>query len=139
MTIRRLSVAAAAGAVLLLGACSWDNQDRMQAPASASLSPAELLGAMSAKQVVDALPKAGLAAVNPVDSTAAECPSAGCDQAIVTDGFRVLSFPSTSAAENYAAAHAGARQIETLAVLFAPNVPTAEQDRYWSAIVNLVH
>jgi hypothetical protein len=132
MTIRRLSVAAAAGAVLLLGACSWDNQDRMQAPASASLSPAELLGAMSAKQVVDALPKAGLAAVNPVDSTAAECP-------IVTDGFRVLSFPSTSAAENYAAAHAGARQIETLAVLFAPNVPTAEQDRYWSAIVNLVH
>lgn len=109
----------------------------MQAPATASLSPAELLGAMSAHQVVDALPKNGLPVVNPVDSTAAECPGSGCTQAIVTDRFRILSFPSTSAAENYAASH-GARQVETLAVLFSPNVSAAEQDRYWTGIVNFV-
>ena len=124
-------------ALLACAACSsWDPPPPVQAPASAKLNPAELLGAMTARQVVDALPKAGLPAVHPVDGTAAECPDAGCDQSIVTDQFRVLSFASTGAAEKYAADH-GARQVETLAVVFSPGVSAADQDRYWAAIVNL--
>ncbi len=122
---------------LTCGACgSWDPPPPVQAPATASLSPAELLGAMTAHQVVDALPREGLPTVRPVDSTAAECPDAGCDQSIVTDRFRIMSFPSTSAAEKYAADH-GARQVATLAVTFSPGVPPDEQNRYWAAIVRL--
>lgn len=122
--------------VVLLGACSWDTPAPVQAPASARLSPAELLGVPTAQQVVNALPREGLSVVNPVDGTAAECSTNGCDQEIITDRFRILSFSNTAAAEKYAAAHE-ARQVETLAVSFSPNVPPAEQDSYWKAIVKL--
>jgi hypothetical protein len=136
-SVRPQSVVAILVALLACAACSsWDPPPPVQAPASARLNPAELLGAMTARQVVDALPRAGLPTAHPVDSTAAECPDAGCEQSIVTDQFRILSFAGTGAAEKYAADH-GARQVETLALTFSPSVPMADQDRYWAAIVNL--
>jgi hypothetical protein len=126
------------GIAVSCGACSsWDPPPPVQAPATAAENPAVLLGAMSARQLVDALPGAGVPTLHPVDDTGAQCPGVGCDQSIVTDAFRVMSFPSTGAAERYAADHE-ARQVETLAVSFSPNVPAAERDRDWNAITGLV-
>lgn len=119
-------------------ACSsWDTETQAHAPVSAAENPAVLLGSMTARQVVDALPRAGVATVRPVDDTDAQCPTAGCVQSIVTDGFRVMSFPSTGKAESYAADHQG-RSVETIAVTFPATVAAADRDRDWNAIVELV-
>lgn len=133
----RISLAAAGvGVALGCGGCSLEPPAPVQNRATSSLSPAELLGTMTAGQVVDALPRAGLTVLHPVDATSAECPKAGCDQDVVTDRFRIMSFPSTGAAEKYATDH-GARQVETLTVSFSPSVPDVERNEYWAAIVRL--
>jgi hypothetical protein len=116
-------------------------------PASAqAASPSDLaatatrggeLGALTARGVVNALNRTGFAAANPVDTTAQECPAAGCDQSIVTDTLRVKSFQTTARAQAYAGDH-GLDQVETIVVAFAPPVPKAEQARYWAQIQSLV-
>jgi hypothetical protein len=95
------------------------------------------LGALTARGVVNALNRTGFAAANPVDTTAQECPAAGCDQSIVTDTLRVKSFQTTARAQAYAGDH-GLDQVETIVVAFAPPVPKAEQARYWAQIQSLV-
>jgi hypothetical protein len=95
------------------------------------------LGALTARGVVNALNRTGFAVANPVDTTAQECPAAGCDQSIVTDTLRVKSFQTTARAQAYAGDH-GFDQVETIVVAFAPPVPKAEQARYWAQIQSLV-
>jgi hypothetical protein len=95
------------------------------------------LGALTARGLVDALDKTGFAVPNPLDTTAQECPAAGCDQSIVTDTLRVKSFSTTSRAETYAGNH-GLFQVETIVVAFAAPVSQADQDRYRKQIQTLV-
>ena len=95
------------------------------------------LGALTARGLVDALEKTGFAVPNPLDTTAQECPAAGCDQSIVTDTLRVKSFSTTSRAETYAGNH-GLFQVETIVVAFAAPVSQADQDRYRKQIQTLV-
>jgi len=95
------------------------------------------MGALTARGVVVALNEKGFPASNPVDTTAQECPEAGCDQSIVTDTVRVKSFPTTARAETYAADH-GLFQVETVVVAFAPPLPEDEQARYRAQIQSLM-
>jgi hypothetical protein len=106
-------------------------------PLSATATRGGEMQAPTARGVVDELVKLGFEAPHPLDTTAQECPVAGCDQSIVTDIFRVESFPTTGRAESYAMDR-GLDQVETIVVSFAPPVPQAEQDRYWDQIEKLV-
>ncbi|TPG31885.1 hypothetical protein [Mycolicibacterium hodleri] len=95
------------------------------------------LGALTARGLVNALNDTGFAAPNPVDTTAQECPAAGCDQSIVTDTLRAKSFLSTAKAQTYAGDQ-GLYQVGTIVVAFAPPISKAEQARYWAHIQSLV-
>lgn len=95
------------------------------------------LGALSAKGLVDALNREGLPAPNPTDTTARECPAAGCLQSIVTDNLRVKSFASTGQAQIYAAER-NLYQVTTVVVDFAPPMTESQQTRYEEAIQRLV-
>jgi hypothetical protein len=68
-----------------------------------------------------------------VDTTAQECPAAGCEQSIVTDTVRVKSFATPQKAVRYAEAH-GLRSDGNIVVAFAPPVHEAARDRYWADI-----
>jgi hypothetical protein len=106
-------------------------------PVAAGATRAGELNALTARGVVDALAGEGFAVPNPLDTTAQECPAAGCDQSIVTDTLRVKSFPTTAAAQTYAE-DSGLQQVQTIVVRFAPPVPKADRDRYWAQIQALV-
>lgn len=106
-------------------------------PPSATATRGGEMQAPTARGVVDELVKLGFETPNPQDTTAQDCPAAGCDQSIVTDVFRVESFPTTGRAEIYAKDR-GLDQDETIVVSFAPPVPQAEQDRYWAQIEKIV-
>jgi hypothetical protein len=95
------------------------------------------LGALTAHGLVEALEDSGLEMHNPVDTTRQECREIGCLQSVVTDRLRIRSFAETGQAQKYAG-EAGARQLETVVVTFAPVVSDAERERYWSEIVKLV-
>lgn len=86
--------------------------------------------------VVHALQHAGLAVPNALETTAQECPAAGCDQAVVTDILRVKSFATTPLAVRYAAAH-GLDRAGTVVVSFAPPIAATERARYWQEIEKL--
>jgi hypothetical protein len=109
-------------------------------PTAQSESPATRagpLGAPTAHGLVEALEHSGLEMQNPVDTTKQECRAIGCRQSVVTDRLRIRSFDETGQAQKYAA-EAGASQVETVVVTFAPVVPDAERERYWAEIVRLV-
>ena len=121
----------------LLSGCS-NHPPTYQGPATSAAAPTSAgatamrggeLGALTARGLVDALDKTGFAVPNPLDTTAQECPAAGCNQSIVTDTLRVKSFSTTARAQTYAGNH-GLFQVETIVVAFAAPVSQAEQDRY---------
>jgi hypothetical protein len=93
--------------------------------------------ALTAVGIVNEITKAGLAAPNPRDATAQDCPLVGCDQSIVTDTVSVKSFATTGQAELYAAP-GGLYQVETIVVSFAPAIPEPERSRYRTEIQKLV-
>jgi hypothetical protein len=101
-------------------------------PAATAMRGGEL-GALTARGLVDALNKRGFAVPNPLDTTALECPAAGCSQSIVTDTLQVKSFSTTARAQTYAGDH-GLFQVETVVVAFASPVSQAEQHRYRTQI-----
>ena len=139
-------IAVTLATVSLLGGCA-SRLPGYPAPATSSpTAPSPLaagatsggeLDALTARGVVDALSRRGFAVPNPLDTTAQECPAAGCDESVVTDTLRVKSFPTTAAAQKYAAAN-GLRQVQTIVVAFAPPIPPAEQDLYWAQVEVLV-
>ncbi len=90
-----------------------------------------------ASDIVHALQRAGLAVPNALDTTAQECPVAGCDQAVVTDTLRVKSFATAQLAMRYAAAR-GLDHAGTVVVSFAPPVSAPERARYWQEIQKLI-
>jgi len=98
-----------------------------------SQGPVKLNDVTSA-QVVAAIAKAGLPALNSHDVTAQECPSARCSEATATDTVTVLKFPTTGSAQQYAATVSNAFQIEDLVLVFAPSV-TAELKRDYEKVV----
>jgi hypothetical protein len=105
----------------------------------ASRAPATRRGELNwltAQGLVDELARAGFATPHPLDTTAQECPKAGCEQSILTDMFRVDSFETTGAAEKYAVPR-GLDQMGTIVVAFAPPLPDSERQRYWQAMVRL--
>jgi hypothetical protein len=129
----------------LLSGCS-NHPPTYQGPATSAGAPRSdgatamrggELGALTARGLVDALNKTGFAVANPLDTTAQECPAAGCDQSIVTDTLRVKSFSTTSLAQTYAGNH-GLFQVETIVVAFAAPVSQTEQDRYRRQIQTLM-
>ena len=80
--------------------------------------------------------RAGFAAANPLDTTAQECPSAGCQEAVVTDQLRVKSFVSAQLASRYAMP----RRLDcvgTVVVSFAPPLPASEREQYRAEVVEL--
>jgi hypothetical protein len=128
-------------AALLLASCSNSPAiDNMRAHGSDTAGPREMATSnqpsqgTSAAAVVTALGRLGAAPPRPVDTTAQECPSAGCTQAVVTDWFRIKSFATDAAAQEYAAPPQQKRA-GNIVVAFSPRLPTDERQRYWSAIV----
>jgi hypothetical protein len=107
---------------------------------SASALPARQgeLGGLTAKGLIDALNQAGFAAPNPVNATTQDCPTAGCDQSVVTDTVSVKSFATTGKAEIYAK-DLGLFQVTTLVVSFAPPMSPVDQDRYRAEILKLAN
>jgi hypothetical protein len=133
-------------AVCLVSGCSsrppgYPAHQTSAAASSSSLAATATRGgeldALTARGLVNALNRTGFAAPKPVDTTAQECPDAGCDQSIVTDTLRVKSFSTTARAQKYASEH-GLYQVETVVVVFAPPLPQAEQARYWAQIQSLM-
>jgi hypothetical protein len=104
--------------------------------ATALASPMTNQTKTTAWAVVRGLSAAGLAAANPLDTTAGECPAAGCLQSVVTDQLRVKSFTTSAQATRYATAH-GVPHAGTIVVAFAPPLSPALRERYWTAIERL--
>jgi hypothetical protein len=129
MSTQRLgAIACLAAAVLSTVACSGPRT--AQTPDGVGTSRTE------ATDVVNAIVKAGFSAPNPRDTTAEDCSQIGCDQSVVTDTVTVRSFGTTGRAETYAKP-LGLDQMLNLVVVFAPNVSTSEQSRYWGEIEKL--
>jgi hypothetical protein len=93
--------------------------------------------ALTARSLVSELAMAGFSVPNPLDTTAQDCSTAGCEQSIVTDTLRVKSFSTSAQAERYAAPR-GLYQVETIVVSFAPPISESEQTRYRTEIQRLV-
>lgn len=87
--------------------------------------------------MVDALNEAGFAAPNPLDTTAQDCPAAGCSQSVVTDTLRVMSFRAPGQAQIYAADR-NLFQTATIVVEFAPPLTRSERVRYQVEIPKLI-
>lgn len=130
----RRRVSALAVAAAMCAACSTPVAPENDAAPQANPVP---LVSLTAEQIVGELQREGFDVDHPAEATDTSCAEAGCTQAVVTDRFRLLTFPTTGAAQTYAAPR-GMRQIETVAVGFAPVLPAAERDRYWAAIVRLI-
>ena len=86
--------------------------------------------------VVRGLSEAGFNVDHPLDTTAQECVAVGCEQSVVTDTLRVLSFATRSQATRYASAR-GLDQAGTIVVRFAPPVSAVDRHRYLSAIAKM--
>lgn len=133
-----------ASAAFILAGCGGSSHQEQSppspptplAPQSAPTRAGEL-GALTASGLVAALRTEGVEVLNPSDVTAQECPAIGCDQAVVTDRFRIMSFDNSREAQLYAG-NQGLHQVATVVVAFAPAVPQPERDEYWAAIVRLV-
>jgi hypothetical protein len=87
----------------------------------------------SAAAVVQAMANAGIPVPRPVDTTALECPRAGCEQSIVTDTLRVKSFATPQKAVRYAEAQR-LWSDGNIVVAFAPPLNEAAREHYWADI-----
>jgi hypothetical protein len=134
MTPLRLFLGVLAGVVMACTGCS--SATAPSSPTSSSSAVAAPVAPV-AQSVVDAVQQRAKVDLRAADTTAADCPAIGCTQAVTTDQFRVLAFPTTGRAERYAGEN-GARQIEALAVTFPPSVDQSAQDRWWSEITAVV-
>lgn len=107
---------------------------------SADESPAHVTHGrqlLTASGLIAALGQDGFAVPNPLDTTTQECPTAGCDQAIVTDTMRVKSFATLSQARWYAMTR-NLPEFANIVVEFAPPVTTEEREGYLAAIGRLL-
>jgi hypothetical protein len=129
----RLGLVVLVGAASVCASCSPSSTPASPTSSTTSAAPA----APVARSVVDAVAQRTGVDLHPVDTTAADCPTIGCTQAVTTDRFRVLAFPTTGRAERFAGDN-GARQIEALAVTFPASSSPQDQDRWWGDITAVV-
>ncbi len=129
MTGRR--AASLALAIGVLAACGHTTTGGRQA--NTAQVPAPLNG-LTAQQVIGAITKAGLPALNAHDVTAAQCPEVHCAQAVGTDTVSVYKFPATGLAQKYAGSISNAYQVEDIALVFAPTVPADLRQHYESVV-----
>ncbi|WP_264001171.1 hypothetical protein, partial [Mycolicibacterium gadium] len=92
---------------------------------------------LTAAGLVAALQSEGVAAPNPIDTTAQECPAVDCSQAIVTDTMRVKSFLTVPQAKWYAVRR-GLPRFANMVIEFAPPLTSAQRDDYLQAIGRLL-
>ncbi len=95
-----------------------------------------MLNDVSVAEVLNAVTKAKLPALNARDVTASTCPTAGCLEATDTDTVSILKFPSTGRAELYAAAVPDMLQVEDIVVVFAPTLTSEQKAAYGQAVKN---
>ena len=92
---------------------------------------------LTASGLIAALEEDGVAVPNSLDTTAQECPTAGCDQAILTDTIRVKSFATLSQARWYAMTR-NLPEFANIVVEFAPPLTAEEREGYLAAIGRLL-
>ena len=126
--LRALISALAIGAV---SACGHTTTGGGQ-PNSAQV-PAPLNG-LTAQQVIGAITKAGLPALNAHDVTASQCPELRCAQAVGTDTVSVYKFPTTGQAQKYAGSISNVYQVEDIALVFAPTVSAKLRHDYEAVV-----
>ncbi|MCI4674845.1 hypothetical protein [Candidatus Mycolicibacterium alkanivorans] len=129
-----LAMAALVLSATLAGCGSRDGGDK--APA-AGHRPA-ILNDVSTADVLDAITKAKLPAVNARDATAATCPEAGCAEARATDTVMILKFASTGRAELYASAMPAMMQVEDIVLVFDKTVNDAQKAAYGRVVMNAI-
>ncbi|WP_431235398.1 hypothetical protein ACQ856_13510 [Mycolicibacterium psychrotolerans] len=117
-------------AAALVGCGSHD------ATAPATRAGAVMLNDVSVAEVLTAITKAKLPALNARDVTASTCPTAGCLEATDTDTVSILKFPSTGRAELYAAAVPDMLQVEDVVVVFTPTLTSQQKAAYGQAVKN---
>lgn len=132
MTGRRAGLGVAVGLAVWCAGCA--SQAPSPQPTVTHSAPAET---STAGAVVDHLQNDDHVLLHPMDTTASDCPRAGCAQAIGTDRFTIMSFSGTGAAQRYAADH-GFRQIASVVVDFSPTVSEQERDRLWAEISRMI-
>ncbi|AFM15520.1 hypothetical protein Mycch_0702 [Mycolicibacterium chubuense NBB4] len=122
---------------LLLCCVSCSSGAPSQQGATTTTAPPEAVETTLASAVVANLQKGDGVDLHPTDTTAADCPDAGCAQSVTTDSFRIMSFSTTGRAQRYAGTH-DSRQIEALVVTFSPNVSAQQRDALWAKITRMV-
>jgi hypothetical protein len=95
------------------------------------------LNNISASQVIGAIGKAGLPALNPHDVTAQQCPKLHCAQAIETDTVSVFKFPITGLAQKYAGSTSNVYQIEDIVLGFKSTVTDGLKQDYERVVEGL--
>jgi hypothetical protein len=131
--LRRLQAGASGVALCAFVITACSTVTPVSAGPVSSRTRAGQLRALTALGIVNELTRAGFSAPKPLDTTAQDCPTIGCDQSIVTDTLRVKSFPTTARAESYAA-HRDLYQVERIVVEFAPPVSEPARARYRAEI-----
>jgi hypothetical protein len=122
---------ATAALVVALAGCA--GKASVGSSAGTADNPAPLNGA-SAQQLVDAITKAGLPALNAHDVTAEKCPAMHCAHGVGTDTVSVYKFSTTGQAQKFAGSTSNVYLVEDIAVVFAPSV-TADLKRKYEAVV----
>ncbi len=130
MPRRRRLIVASLALVAAVAGCGGGGQDSNAPTAPATPAGPVILNDVSVAEVLDAINKAKLPALNPRDATASTCPAAGCVQATDTDTVSILKFPNTGRAEVYAAAMPDMLAVEDVVVIFLPTVTDEQKSAY---------
>jgi hypothetical protein len=131
-------------AMLFVSGCTTDrHQQTIQTVAATSPGDAPVRpigqrddGSLSARGVVAALALRGFLVPNLLDVTDQVCPTAGCEQSLVSDTVRVTSFSSPRAATGYAQRR-GLRHWHNIVIAFPPVMAASERKKYWSAVESI--
>ena len=117
-----------AAVVLLVGliaACSNRTPaSETHGPGRATLNPTSIDG------LLKAITNAGLAAPNPRDVTARDCPHVGCAAKVETDTVSIMQFPTPGRAELYAGAQHDVFLVEDIVMTFSSSVPAGQRSEY---------
>jgi hypothetical protein len=114
-------------------ACCGGRDVGANPPSGGAHGPA-LLNDVSTADLLDAITKAKLPAVNAHDATDAMCPDAGCVEARATDTVSILKFPSTGRAELYASSMPAMMQVEDIVLVFDKSVNDAQRAAYGQVV-----
>jgi len=136
--MRATAVGRAAGIIAIaIGGIAGCGHGRLAGQDGGSVGGPVSLNTISASQVVGAITKAGLPALNAHDVTAQKCPALHCTQGIATDTVSVFKFPTTGLAQKYEASTSNVYLIEDLVLVFAPTVSSELKQDYEKVVARL--